>query len=764
MTMHKKNLIFKRWPQLVVFCAVVFAPVQIVFAATDITKIGVTTIVKNKVLGEPPKMVKRNLTTGLEVYFNEKVETGPVGRTQLLFKDGTAITIGPNANMTIDKYVFDPNAGTGEMALSVTKGVFRIVGGRISKRKPIKLKTPVATLGVMGGIVVVDQAANGKLNADFLFGNKMTVTANNVTVTTKIPGRFISVTGSGQAPGPSQKRDRAEMKKNLEKLEGGGAEEKSAAPEEKAAPKKTETASSEGSNTESTEEKKVPTAGASEVSAEESNEAVPAEKTPAASEKSEPTPVASGEDPAPVSTGGSTEMASAPMPGGESGSMPMPGNDGGIMPMPGGESGIMPMPGFDPIEPGAPLINVGKIMPPNPVGPGGLPMLPMPEPGLGAPGPGVGEAPGSIAGDIGNGRNDDLIKEPEVLRGASLALLSPDEILAVNNVLRDSQSGFVVAEPPRNADGSINLGAPPSFSAREPGGEGLLPGLIGAVPEDGGFTSPPEGFAPPLDPGNGTMNSGNTNPSPGDCVLTDSNPCDSADIPRAPGSENSFPGNGEGVTNPDNGMGVVVISEPIEGVTNPDNGMGVVVISEPIEGVTTPDNGRGVVVTSEPMVMGLTTLPTSSLALISVANSPALTYLIDNPDVMIHAQNIVKRTGVEPGRGFQRAMESVALEHYNSFGRNEGRHLDGLNPSTTLTLQSEANTVQPKAIEQLINVSGSAALTYLVNNPDVMTHAQRIVRASRIAPGRDFQRAMERAAIEHYNRFGLNEGRVGFGR
>ena len=108
MTMHKKNLIFKRWPQLVVFCAVVFAPVQIVFAATDITKIGVTTIVKNKVLGEPPKMVKRNLTTGLEVYFNEKVETGPVGRTQLLFKDGTAITIGPNANMTIDKYVFDP--------------------------------------------------------------------------------------------------------------------------------------------------------------------------------------------------------------------------------------------------------------------------------------------------------------------------------------------------------------------------------------------------------------------------------------------------------------------------------------------------------------------------------------------------------------------------------------------------------------------------------------------------------------------------------
>ena len=256
MTNYREQLAGKLVPALVIFSMTVGYPCQHAFAAKDVTKIGVTTIVKNKVLGEPPKMVQRRLKTGLEVYFNEKVETGPVGRTQLLFKDGTAITIGPNANMTIDKYVFDPNAGTGDMALSVTKGVFRIVGGRISKRKPIKLKTPVATLGVMGGIVVVDQAANGKLNADFLFGNKMTVTANNVTVTTRIPGRFISVTGSGQPPGPSQKRDRAEMKKNLEKLEGGGAEEKSTAAEETPAPQKTESQKSEGNKSEPSDDNK----------------------------------------------------------------------------------------------------------------------------------------------------------------------------------------------------------------------------------------------------------------------------------------------------------------------------------------------------------------------------------------------------------------------------------------------------------------------------------------------------------------------------
>jgi pheromone shutdown protein TraB len=159
----------------------------------------------------------------------------------------------------------------------------------------------------------------------------------------------------------------------------------------------------------------------------------------------------------------------------------------------------------------------------------------------------------------------------------------------------------------------------------------------------------------------------------------------------------------------------------------------------------------------------LTTQPEARSALIPVSESAGLRYLINNPDVMVHARKIVGRSGIEPGRDFQRAMESVALEHYNSFGINEGRHLDGLNSSSRLTLKSKSNTIPPQATEQLLNVSNSAALTYLVNNSDVMVHARKIVGASGISPGREFQRAMERAAINHYNTFGKNEGRSGFG-
>ena len=69
----------------------------------------------------------------------------------------------------------------------------------------------------------------------------------------------------------------------------------------------------------------------------------------------------------------------------------------------------------------------------------------------------------------------------------------------------------------------------------------------------------------------------------------------------------------------------------------------------------------------------LTTSPTTNSGLIPVSESDGLTYLINNPDVMVHAQKAVRARGVAPGRDFQRAMEQVAIDHYNSFGRKEGR-------------------------------------------------------------------------------------------
>ena len=40
---------------------------------------------------------------------------------------------------------------------------------------------------------------------------------------------------------------------------------------------------------------------------------------------------------------------------------------------------------------------------------------------------------------------------------------------------------------------------------------------------------------------------------------------------------------------------------------------------------------------------------------------------------MLHAQKAVRALEITPGPEFQRAMEHQAIEHFNQFGRAEGR-------------------------------------------------------------------------------------------
>jgi len=64
--------------------------------------------------------------------------------------------IGPNSDLVIDRFVYDPATGTGQLAMTATKGVMRYVGGRLSKlENAVTIHTSTATIGVRGGIVLV---------------------------------------------------------------------------------------------------------------------------------------------------------------------------------------------------------------------------------------------------------------------------------------------------------------------------------------------------------------------------------------------------------------------------------------------------------------------------------------------------------------------------------------------------------------------------------------------------------------------------------
>ena len=146
--------------------------------------------------------------------------------TQILFVDKSTMTVGPNANMVIDQFVYDPNTGAGNLAASLTRGVFRFVGGKLSKHdNAVTMRTPTATIGIRGGVMLLDLAPNGRLAVIFVYGTGVTVTGRNgVAQTITRPGFEVTVSGPGASPsdpGPAPPGATAALLAQLDGRAGG---------------------------------------------------------------------------------------------------------------------------------------------------------------------------------------------------------------------------------------------------------------------------------------------------------------------------------------------------------------------------------------------------------------------------------------------------------------------------------------------------------------------------------------------------------------
>jgi hypothetical protein len=105
--------------------------------------------------GTPPGGLTRELEIGGTLVHKERIRTSDEGSTQVVFPDQSTMNVGRNSDIVIDEFVYDPSAGTGRMVASATKGVFRYVGGKISHTAGVTVKTPVATVGIRGGVVTL---------------------------------------------------------------------------------------------------------------------------------------------------------------------------------------------------------------------------------------------------------------------------------------------------------------------------------------------------------------------------------------------------------------------------------------------------------------------------------------------------------------------------------------------------------------------------------------------------------------------------------
>jgi hypothetical protein len=112
--------------------------------ASNAEPIGKTTSVK------PDAQVNtQTLAPGSEVNTNDTVRTGNVGVVDLKFIDDSNLSVGPTSVVRLDKFVYDPNKGTGTVVFEASRGAFRFVTGSQNKGD-YKVKTPYGTLGIRG--------------------------------------------------------------------------------------------------------------------------------------------------------------------------------------------------------------------------------------------------------------------------------------------------------------------------------------------------------------------------------------------------------------------------------------------------------------------------------------------------------------------------------------------------------------------------------------------------------------------------------------
>jgi hypothetical protein len=162
---------------------------------------GVTAAVNQSARGIPPGGSVRTIVLGANIVQNETIETNAVGLVQILLADGTTFTVGPNSSLSIDRFVYDPAANTAQVTASVTRGVFRFIGGRTSKTEDgVNINTPVGTVGIRGAVVNFSVGGSTGTHFDLIFGKEVTlIGAGGIIERLYRPGYSIGI-GAGGTP------------------------------------------------------------------------------------------------------------------------------------------------------------------------------------------------------------------------------------------------------------------------------------------------------------------------------------------------------------------------------------------------------------------------------------------------------------------------------------------------------------------------------------------------------------------------------------
>jgi hypothetical protein len=143
---------------------------------------------------------RRLLSPGDPVFHQDKIITNLEGATQFMLLDETVFTIGPDTEMILEEFVYDPHNDIGKITANVTKGVFRFVTGKVARKKPsnMKIKLPSDALGIRGTEMIIRVDSDQSSTVTLLEGAAEVIPDSGEESVWLIPGQQARFDESGE--------------------------------------------------------------------------------------------------------------------------------------------------------------------------------------------------------------------------------------------------------------------------------------------------------------------------------------------------------------------------------------------------------------------------------------------------------------------------------------------------------------------------------------------------------------------------------------
>ena len=95
---------------------------------------------------------------GTPIRLNDTVTTGPQGAVGITFTDSTMLSLGPNSEIVVDQYVYNPQGNDSSFAANMARGTLQLISGEIAKlsQNTVDVTTPGGAIAIRGTRILVE--------------------------------------------------------------------------------------------------------------------------------------------------------------------------------------------------------------------------------------------------------------------------------------------------------------------------------------------------------------------------------------------------------------------------------------------------------------------------------------------------------------------------------------------------------------------------------------------------------------------------------